>query len=1217
MTQDQATIWRYVQGSSSTENMSSVNVKLMNPSNNPRHPLPLGILVPTSAEPGLLVVMPTSGKITYWESLSNAASTDASRQKQQSIQGIVPGLMSGESVTTITEAEPRGFILTMDTGRLAHLLVSDPQGKPSINLHFLRDNGASSGGVFGSLRGVFGSAGWRKDVAAVRAGSSCQRGQRYVVVVTKKGTFQTWELSWNGTHTLVNDVEAKGPILQALVETANTFSDYEEHLFEVLDFTILPSGGAKKTIAKAKQNSDCKLIVLISLQRRTFSRYVLIEMTITNGSAIVEVVHPITCYKSSIPLGTELRPQVVVPDRSQTAFITFEKTLVVVSLAEVDETPDSQLQMEAHTLPDPFQDAIDFSKRKPYRIVGCAAEPYDRGHAQPSCVVMIYGFGLIRIAALPLKEGQSALERVAVTAKMKIEQAVFYGNLQQDLLDFSPRPEIEFSSSEIEAAALSVSQSIMNSTSMYIPAIGPSMDQQLQRRVNALAELNKYLKRHYQSSMSRLTKWKLLWNAEKMSSARAIWRCYSSAIMNQQEDPASKNLLTETIEAIHEDYKTENQPQHYETDGVRHWLIHDAWRLEHILPWAQNMVEILFQEAVEDHRPIDLATQARLVSEANDIQLAGLETAFKFREANVAAYGLENEVMVDGVLQRGFDELPEFWTSTGATVERVKTLTDLSRELTKLCESSEDVENGPSTELIVKLAADNPRQVQICCQTYIERFRWLKSRQEKEGKAAGEELMRAHFTVRKALFAGLSDVGQPDMGIQLAEKYRDMDALVEIISQELESVDSDGLAQMYEERVRSYFTKYGTAWADAYFKKHLDGGKAIAVLTNNDEYKPHLTKFLRSHPLYAKLGWINEVASEKNYLASANNLSLVEKRESNLWSRKIGLSMSKLSLMAATSRGQIKDNSAKPIVRGIDENVAVLKTQEKLREYMKPNLIDALDAEAATDLAMQKFGTTFVSGKPILQKSLEQCLQKLIAMETLSSEGLIDALTLIDDEGLYTDEEGVMNIRFFSALRVLSLSDLETSDPEYKNILERTIWRRCMIQDNWEDINRTELKDDTQVEVETGATLLFKTLKEGYRTGFWEKRAPLPPSSLTEAGTTIKSLKTASHYSKMPDNVLELLTRDMEAEAESLERSIEKGRLEEWWKGVVEAAKAAARAEADEEGEETLRKRNAEAEFERRLAEMDQEASFGKSSSGGGGGDGGDVDDQGDVVMSL
>ncbi len=166
-----------------------------------------------------------------------------------------------------------------------------------------------------------------------------------------------------------------------------------------------------------------------------------------------------------------------------------------------------------------------------------------------------------------------------------------------------------------------------------------------------------------------------------------------------------------------------------------------------------------------------------------------------------------------------------------------------------------------------------------------------------------------------------------------------------------------------------------------------------------------------------------------------------------------------------------------------------------------------------------------------------------------------------------------------------------------------------MIQDNWVDVNRTELKDDTQVEVETGATSLFKTLREGYRTGFWDKSAPLPPSSLTEAGTTLESLKISSHYSNMPDTALQVLAQDLDVEAELLDQYIEKGRLDEWWQGVVEAAKAAARAEADEQGEEKLRKRNAAREFDHRLTKMDKEV-FKK--------DGGtEVDGQGDVIMAL
>ena len=1194
------------------ENPRPLSIKLLHPSTSPRQPLPLGMLVPTSTAPALLIVMPTTGKVTYWECLSSAASFDYLRQKQQSVEGTISGMLSGENVVKIIEAEPRGFVLLFSTGRLAHMVVNDPQGKPSINVQFLRDKGAQSGSVFGSLKGVFGSAAWRKDVVAVRAAGSSQRGQRYIVIVTSKGSFQIWDFNWNGTHTLIYDIDARKDFLKALTEGADVFPDREVHQCEVLDITILPSGSTGKEVGKMRENGACKLMTLTVLKGQDFPTFTLVGLTLSNGSVTIDVVHPISCYKASISRDTEFRPQVLVPEPAQTAFVIFEKSIVLVSLVEIEETPSSQLQMEANTLPDPFQDAIDFRKTKPYRSVGCASEVNDRGHTQSSCILMIYGFGLIRIITLPMKEGQSALDRGTVTAKMKIEQAVFFGHLQQDLLDFTPRPEIIFTHEEIESAALSVSHSIMSSSSPYVPALGPSMDQQLQKRSTALADLNQHLRQHY-APLSRLTKWRLLWNAEKMAAAKAIWRCYNAAVLKQSRNPEERNILADLIESLHETLKTENQPERHETDGVRHWFIHDVWRLEYILPWAQNMIELLYKESVEDGQELDQATQATYVSEANDIQLTGLETAFEFRAANAASYGLQDESMIDGVLLRGYEDLPDIWTSTADILSSVKNLTDLSRELTYLNADVEGNPGEPSPELIIKLASDNPRQVQICCQTYIERFRWLQSRPNQEHKAAGEELMRSHFEVRKILFASLSDVAQPEEGIRLAEKYRDMDALVAIIDQEMESAESEEVIPLLEERIHSYFIKFGTIWANAFFTKHLVGRRAIDVLDNNAHFKQHLTDFLRRYPTYAKLGWINEISSEQNYAAAADNLQLVQKQETSVWNRKIALSMRKLAIIAAGAKGKVNEKSAKAAILEVDDTVAVLAVQGRLSHYVKSAIGDALDAQAEVDLAMQRYAANFVKDKPTVRKRLEQDLSRLIANQTLPVDNLIDVLTLLDDEKLYPDDEGFMDARFLSALRVLSLDASRGTESGRTELLEKIIWRRCLIQDDWGAINRTELKDDTQVEVETGITSLFKTLKEGYRIGFWNKRSPLPPKAVLEAGTTVASLQASSFLTNNSEHVLTSLARDLTKESGLLEEYMEKGRLEEWWKGVVEAAGTSAREEADRKGEDILRRRQAEQEFELKLTEKDREA-FGKV---GVGYEGAEMDEQGDVFMGM
>jgi len=276
---------------------------------------------------------------------------------------------------------------------------------------------------------------------------------------------------------------------------------------------------------------------------------------------------------------------------------------------------------------------------------------------------------------------------------------------------------------------------------------------------------------------------------------------------------------------------------------------------------------------------------------------------------------------------------------------------------------------------------------------------------------------------------------------------------------------------------------------------------------------------------------------------------------------------------------------------------------------------DALDAEAETDLAMLKYGSTNVKGKPILRDALEHGLRRLLAAETLPVDYLIAVLTLMDDEGSSSaDDEAFMGTRFFSALEVLRANNLAKIDPGHKALQEDLIWRRCMIQDNWEEINRTELKIETQVEVETGATSLFKTVREGYRTGFWDKHGPLPsPLDLLEAGTTVASLRTSSHFANMPDNALELLAQDLEKEAELLEAYIKKGRLDEWWKGVVSAAKNAAREEADRDGEDAMRRREVEEKLFAKMEKLDQEAHKIKDAEEETVG----VDDQGDAIIGM
>lgn len=1212
VTQTQATVWRYTQSASPSDGSKPLTVRLPEPSNNSRHPLPICTLTSITTEPGFLVVTPVSGKITYWDSISSAGNEDPIRQKQQGTHGTIGGMVSGEIVTRVTNAGLAGFVLTLSTGRVAHLTVKDARDRPLINVQYLRGNGASNGGLFGGLKNVFGGTGWKRDVATVKAAGGRQKTQRDIIVATTRGIFQIWDLNFDGMDSLVHEIDAREDLLQAVAEDGQISSDQNEYLFEVLDFTFVPHG---KELARVGHAGGFKLLVLTALSGKGSSQYGLVGLTITNGSLKVDVAHPISCYTTPRPAESSWRPQVLLPEPGQTAFIIFEKSVVLLSLSKVEESPDSQLQTEAHTLPEPYQDTIDFRKDRPFRVVGCSAETLERDREHATCLVMVHGFGIVRVAALPEKDNVSASQRARVTAKTKLEQAVFYGRMQHNLLDFSRRPEITFLPEEVESAALELSDEIMKATSSYIPAITPSMDHQLSLRSTALADLAKHLKQHY-TSLRRTARWKLLWNAEKMAAARSVWSSYDSAVSKNE---GKTTLLAELVEMVHEDLKVENQPDRAETDAVRHWFTHDIWRIEYIIPWAQKAIEELYSEGIQD-----APRQARLISEANDVQISALETAFKFREENAPLYGLDDEKMEDGILISGFEHLPLFWTSDISIPDRIKLLADLSREMAISHENDAGDEGEPEASIILKLATDNPRQIQLCCQTYTEKYRWLRAQSDPQQRAIGDSLKTAYFQIRRELLVKLLDLGLADNGMMLAEKYHDMGALVELLVRnttdtakalEMEGVRDEEKADLIErlklneDRTNKYFKRFGDEWANALFTQYVEGGRLSGLLDHGLDFTQFLTRFLRGNPAYAKIAWINEVAQHSNYQRAAHFLNIAQKDETNMWTKKIELSLCKLASLAALETEQAKDENAnKALIRKNERRMSILAVQEQLYAYIQPTLRDALDDEAGAELVIEQCCRSLVKSKPTLRKVMERNLSMLVRRQVLEPELLIDTLTLIDGVETRSDSEAFADKRFFLALKVLKHMGLESSEQERYELNEKLIWRRCMIKDDWESINRTELKPDTEVEVETGATALFKTLREGFNTGtlplayhpteeklitspptaFWDT-TPIPtPTSLLSAGTTIPSLRP--RYPHLPDAQLEPLIHDLETEDAALEHQLEKGRLEMWCAGVMAAAQRSVRNAADEKGEQRSRRRSAEMGVAQVLEQRDWEA---------------------------
>jgi nuclear pore complex protein Nup133 len=1040
----------------------------------------------------LVVIAPSSGKITYWEDISSAAIPGLGREKQNGFQGSA-GLLTGEVVTTIENAEPAGFILTFSSSRVAHLTVRDPQGKPSVNVEFLRDAGyrSSGGGLFGSVRNIFGGGGWRKDVAAVRAGRTRQRGQRDLVIATKTGTFELWDAFWSIGNSKRGQVDAKDALLQALKPTVTGDDSQNSFHFQVLDFAFGAEQKDKSELAIAGKNAPTPLVVLVMLAEQMSVNYYLVEMTVDNDGVDVEIVHPITCYKGLLEQRNSWKPRLVLPKPGNMAFVIFPTAIVLFSLVRVEESPSSQLAVETDSLPPPFQDCIDF-RDQAYQIKGLGIEDQGTDHKFPSCVLMVEGCGVIRVLTYPQREIEGIPQPAKVTAKSKLEQAVFFGTLNQNPIDFSAREEQQFSLQEINAAALEIQEEILKSASKFLPSVTPVLEHQLRLRAKALEDLAVYLRRQY-PPLPRNTRWLLLAGAEKMAASRTLWKVEEASTKTKADD--EKTLLAMMLQYIHEHHKSLIDPSKGEHDQIRHWFAHDTGKVGIVIPWSFQVLKEAYRDGVKSE--MDLVAR---ICEANDILLATVDTAFKFRQTNASLYGLGDEDLTDGVLGSDYEGLPEFWTSSKPGLNQTRELLTTVQKTAGTNFTKQSVDT-PRPDMVDKLKHDAPRLVEIYSQMVDERSRWCIVQGSPKLRHEGEELRADQVSDRRQLILEVGESGLVNEAIALAVKYKDMETLVELmnvttgeIRQKLAQPgisddDKEALEtklEYWHNEIASYFGTFGDDWAQALFKRQIDDG-LHGTLLYQTQFQSYLTRFFERNPGYEQLSWMNDVTGEGNYeRASAHLNNLAVSEQSNVWRKKVELSLGRLAELALVE-DKYKGDPAKRVEnakkavkpKAFKRQVALLDIQDLLYSHVQPAIGGAIDEAAEIQLVHEQFAEEMVKDLPALAQLLKQGLTRLIASEVMSAEELIDVLTLMDIVYYGEDNESeVVGHEFYLALRCLDFSDLDSAR---KALLEKIIWRRCMIRDDWVAINKTVKKDDAQIEAETDATALFKTLREGFQ----------------------------------------------------------------------------------------------------------------------------------------
>lgn len=1054
--------------------------------------------------------MPVSGKISFWEHISSAATLDFLRQQRNGVEDTIPSMFGGEHVVQVTRVDSAGFILSFSSGRLAHLSVRDGQGKPAISVQFLRASWGQSSGiwdnVFGGIKNALKSAVQRGDLAAVRVDPANRVGGKNVVAATKNGRLHAWRVQRGGHHEVVANIDARESILNGLKQVLLPVSNSTE--FELVDFTYVPRGIEEKYFQASRlsealtkdDDSIQHLLLLVSLSSKRQSQYALVELEIEGEVVRVGMIRALSSYTTPVnPSATE-RPRIYLPRPALVAFIVFDRAVVVASVAALPETPDSQLQEENNVIPATFEDVIDLRNDDALEIVGTGLEEpqgpgqepeTSRSHRSkvknPTALLMVRGVGIVKIALSDVDRFGSE-QSPEVTAKNKLEQAVFYGLRDDNPLVFEGRRRIPFSDAEIGRAALDLSDDILASRTLPLASGSAVTEINLRQRSTYLDKLMSHLNTQ-KVTLDRRTKWQLLANAEKMSMAREVWKLHETFLSDRPTND-KKTIVSEAIECINEEDKKNPDRAAGELDRARTWFLHDVGRLDILLPWTYQMLK-----SFRKHKLADEPTMTRLIYEGMHVFYETLRGALDYRKRNLDFYGLGNEEIEFGILakEEDYEGLPKFWTSTEFTCEYFYRLIELCQMWLGTHYPPEVGAGLPDPGLIQSIRDTVPSLIDQLILTLQEFIRWSKGNEDESVDGDGTQfcekcqLVLANST---ELILKLKDFGLWDEALKIAEKFNDNRALAELIVAQISDlslqarpgeVRAAGPVQAKLDNKKRLFTEYvdrhGASFAFEAYKLLLDQGGPEMVLdfSNSDRHR-FATLFLRNDPRLGKISWINDVEREQDLDKAAKTLIEVGQSEEHVWSKKIELSLGKLTLLAegaGAEEGEAAQDRSKAakadteLVR-VEKDLEIIQVQDLTYQILSPAFQDAVDDEAAVDLAMQTFAPKIPKKYKVLHDDLKAAMRHLVAHKAMRPLALINLLTLIRLDEM----NGVETDLFWNAIRVAELGLYG----EQKQQALRLIWRRSYIRDDWSRVNHTENMNDQAVEEVLGQTQAYCTM---------------------------------------------------------------------------------------------------------------------------------------------
>lgn len=323
------------------------------------------------------------------------------------------------------------------------------------------------------------------------------------------------------------------------------------------------------------------------------------------------------------------------------------------------------------------------------------------------------------------------------------------------------------------------------------------------------------------------------------------------------------------------------------------------------------------------------------------------------------------------------------------------------------------------------------------------------------------EFERARATVLPPLLR----IHRGDHAKQLAERYEDFAILVRLVMDDAAS-GAPGRRDALDVVLEHYVGVYGAPWADALFSYYASRGQWRALLTPPPAYAALLRAFLASHPPYARLAWLEDVA-QGAWLDASDTLAAGAARErASLATQQRLLSVGKLARVAAL--GDVSD--ADRALEALDDALDLVHVQRRMHaRWDEATMLKDAPPEAQAEHVAATVATR-LAATPALRTLFVTLARQVAAGHVAPSADVMDLLTMPDASFSAAPEAPLTD--FAIGAQVLVRMD----DAELRDAALTALWRRCYLLDDWHALSDTASYTDAELLERIGATAAARTL---------------------------------------------------------------------------------------------------------------------------------------------